>query len=67
MISGVLSVSLLVYSKVTIAAMLKSSKGRLGLLWCGAITQAGSFLGAVLTVILVNAVTIFTAFSQCGE
>ena len=48
------------YIKLAIALLLRH-EGRKALLWCGAVTQVGSFFGAVITFILINIVKVFTA------
>ena len=48
------------YIKLAIALLLRH-EGRKALLWCGAVTQVGSFFGAVITFILINIVKVFNA------
>ncbi|KAK7505374.1 hypothetical protein BaRGS_00003536 [Batillaria attramentaria] len=61
----VLVVFLLTYSKVSIATMFRE-EGRRALLWCGALTQVGSLVGAVVTFFLVNFYKLFQQANMCG-
>ncbi|CAH1779038.1 unnamed protein product [Owenia fusiformis] len=57
--------ALVSYSKVTIASMLRG-EGRQALIWCGAMTQIGSTLGAISGFTLVNIFSLFhSAPSSC--
>jgi len=58
--SMVLLTGIFSYIKLVIASILRD-EGRRALLWCGAVTQLGSFVGAVLTFCLVNLLHVFTA------
>ena len=53
------------YCKVTIAAILRD-EGRQALLWCGALTQAGSAVGALIMFVLVNVFNLFKSAPICG-
>ncbi|KAJ8303171.1 hypothetical protein KUTeg_019569 [Tegillarca granosa] len=52
------------FSKVTIAAIFRT-EGRKALLWCGAITQLGSAIGAIITYVLVNVLELFQSGPPC--
>ncbi|XP_055891900.1 solute carrier family 52, riboflavin transporter, member 3-B-like isoform X3 [Biomphalaria glabrata] len=63
-LSWTLLVFILTYSKVAIATVLRS-KGKRGLLWVGAASQAGSLTGAFITFLLVNVYKILTVGNPC--
>ena len=63
----VLLTGLFSYTKVTIASMLQAEGGRKALLWCGVFTQVGSFIGAIVTFILVNILQVFVAIYPCSS
>ncbi|RUS69857.1 hypothetical protein EGW08_022379 [Elysia chlorotica] len=54
----------MVYAKVSIAAVMRG-QGRLSLIWTGASTQMGSFLGAVLAYLMVNHLGFFRDSPWC--
>ncbi|KAK3764148.1 hypothetical protein RRG08_055944 [Elysia crispata] len=56
----------MVYTKVSIAAVMRS-QGRLSLIWTGASTQMGSFLGAALAYLMVNHLKFFRDAPWCEE
>ena len=57
-------VGLFTYVKVSVATLLRS-EGKRGLFWCGAVTQAGSAIGSVITFLLVTETTIFQGYYPC--
>jgi len=52
------------YAKVTIATIFRD-EGRRALVWCGAITQIGSSVGALIMFPLVNVYYVFTSNPPC--
>ncbi|XP_067651931.1 riboflavin transporter 2-like [Haliotis asinina] len=54
----------LTYTKVSIASLLRV-EGKRALLWCGAMTQVGSAIGALTMFLLVNLFKIFKQGSPC--
>ncbi|GFO39517.1 solute carrier family 52, riboflavin transporter, member 3 [Plakobranchus ocellatus] len=56
----------MVYTKVSIAAVMRS-QGRLSLIWTGASTQTGAFLGAVLAYVMVNHLGLFKDAPWCPD
>lgn len=56
----------MVYTKVSIAAVMRS-QGRLSLIWTGASTQTGSFVGAGLAYLMVNHLGFFKDTPWCGK
>ncbi|XP_013418036.1 riboflavin transporter 2 [Lingula anatina] len=65
-LAWVLMTAFFSYSKVMIAVLLRD-EGRKALLWCGAVTQGGSFIGAVVTFLLVNVAKLFKDAPQCPK
>ncbi|XP_033754573.1 solute carrier family 52, riboflavin transporter, member 3-B-like [Pecten maximus] len=63
-IAWVTFTALISYSKVSIATFFRK-EGKQALLWCGALTQVGSVIGALLTYLLVNVWTIFESAPAC--
>ncbi|XP_076449297.1 riboflavin transporter 2-like [Babylonia areolata] len=61
----VLVVFFLTYTKISIAAILRE-EGRRALLWCGAFTQIGSLVGALVTFVFVNVYGVFQQASLCA-
>lgn len=53
------------YVKLCAASILSRSGGATGLLWCGAVTQLGSLIGAVITFVLVNVLELFESKYAC--
>jgi len=54
------------FVRVSVAYLLHEGGGRHKLMWCGGITQAGSFCGAVVAFILVSCLGIFKSQSLCS-
>ena len=52
------------YAKVTIATIFRD-EGRRALVWCGAITQIGSSVGALIMFPLVNVYYVFASNPPC--
>ncbi|XP_076449296.1 riboflavin transporter 2-like [Babylonia areolata] len=61
----VLVVFFLTYTKISIAAILRE-EGRRALLWCGAFTQIGSLVGALVTFVVVNIYGVFQQADMCA-
>ena len=66
-LTWILSVGVLTYVKVSIAAILRRQKGKGGrnLFWFGVFTQIGSTVGSVAMFLLVNVYNLFTPFYPC--
>ncbi|XP_069112336.1 solute carrier family 52, riboflavin transporter, member 3-B-like isoform X2 [Argopecten irradians] len=64
-LAWVLFTALISFSKVSIATLFRK-EGKRALLWCGAMTQLGSVIGAIITYILVNVLTIFESAPPCA-
>jgi len=54
------------FVRVVVAVLLHEAGGRHKLLWCGGITQAGSFCGAVVAFVLVSGFRVFKSQSICS-
>ena len=54
------------FVRVSVAVLLHEGGGRHKLLWCGGVTQAGSFCGAMISFILVSCLQIFKSQSLCS-
>ncbi|XP_042217179.1 solute carrier family 52, riboflavin transporter, member 3-B-like [Homarus americanus] len=52
------------FVRVEIANQMREEGAR-ALFWCGAVTQAGSAVGAVTTFVLVNVYNLFTPYHPC--
>ena len=52
------------YAKVSIATVFRD-EGRRALVWCGAITQVGSSVGALIMFPLVNVYYVFVSNPPC--
>ena len=65
-ISSVVMATLFSYLRVTAAYILRREGGRRELFWCGGITQAGSFVGAILAFVLVQILHVFHSARFCG-
>ena len=52
------------FIKVTIATLFRVEGGK-ALLWCGAVTQLGSALGAAAMFVTVNMFSVFIKKSPC--
>ncbi|OWF37391.1 solute carrier family 52, riboflavin transporter, member 3-B-like [Mizuhopecten yessoensis] len=63
-LAWVLFTTLMTFSKVSIATLFRK-EGKKALLWCGAVTQVGSVIGALVTYQLVNVFTIFQSAPAC--
>lgn len=63
-VSWIILKALFTYIRVSAATLLRA-KGQKGLLWCGAITQVGSAMGAIVTFFVVNYTKTFEAFYPC--
>ncbi|KAK3894262.1 hypothetical protein Pcinc_001980 [Petrolisthes cinctipes] len=63
-IAWVLFTGIMTYVRVEIANQLREEGAR-ALFWCGAVTQAGSAVGAIVTFILVNVYYLFTPYYPC--
>ena len=55
---------MMTYVRVEIANQMRE-EGQQALFWCGAVTQIGSAVGAVVTFVLVNVYSFFTAYTPC--
>ena len=55
---------LLTFAKVTVATLFRY-EGRKALLWCGAVTQLGSAIGAAIMFVLVNIYKLFVQKYPC--
>ncbi|XP_064598813.1 solute carrier family 52, riboflavin transporter, member 3-B-like [Liolophura sinensis] len=64
-VSWVLTILSLSYAKVTIAAIFRI-EGKKALLWCGAATQIGSALGAIIMFVLINVSKVFQSAPMCS-
>ncbi|OXA39644.1 Riboflavin transporter 2 [Folsomia candida] len=53
--------------RLSVATLLFESNGKSGLLWCGAVTQGGSLIGAIISFALINNSPIFRPYLPCGE
>lgn len=62
--SWVIMGSLMTFSKVSIASVLRE-EGKTALLWCGVVTQLGSLIGAILSYVLVNVLSLFETAPVC--
>jgi hypothetical protein len=65
-LSFILAVGLLAYLRTVVAGRLRESGGESRLFWCGAVTQAGSFVGALVMFPLVNVYHLFQSSPPCG-
>lgn len=64
-ISSVIMAASYSFVRVSVASILRQSGGRRELLWCGGITQVGSFFGAFLTFLLVQVFHVFNGVKPC--
>ena len=55
------------YVKVAVATVCRDHGGRMLLLWCGGVTQIGSFVGAVISFVCVNVLELLEAAPTCPE
>ncbi|XP_068093969.1 riboflavin transporter 2-like [Hyperolius riggenbachi] len=65
-VSWVLFVGILSYVKVIIGVILRD-EGHSALVWCGAVVQLGSMLGALTMFPLVNIYSVFQSGDPCGH
>ncbi|MPC84754.1 Solute carrier family 52, riboflavin transporter, member 3 [Portunus trituberculatus] len=63
-LSWVLFTGLMSYVRVEIANQMRE-EGQSALFWCGAVTQVGSAIGAVVMFVLVNVYFFFTPYIPC--
>ena len=63
--SGLVTSMLCSYTIVTLGIRMKELRSRMGLIWFGAATQIGAFVGSSLMFILINVVEVFTAKAWC--
>ncbi|OXA39799.1 solute carrier family 52, riboflavin transporter, member 3-B [Folsomia candida] len=63
----IIVIALFTYVRLSVATLLFESNGKSGLLWCGAVTQGGSLIGAIISFALINNSPIFRPFLPCGE
>ena len=49
------------FVRVSVASILRVEGSRRALLWCGIVTQLGSFCGAIVTFVLVSILHIFNS------
>jgi len=54
------------FVRVSVALLLHEGGGRHKLMWCGGITQAGSFCGAAIAFFLVSCLQIFNSQQLCS-
>jgi len=59
--TGVLLTGVFSFVKLAIAMVFREEKSKKGLLWCGILTQVGSFVGAGFAFLLVNVAKVFEA------
>jgi len=52
---------------VSVSSVLRREGGRSQLLYCGVVTQLGSFCGALVSFILVAVVKVFHSASPCAQ
>lgn len=65
-VSAVVMDASLAFVRVSVAVLLHEDGGRRKLLWCGGITQTGSFCGALVAFVLVSCFEIFKSQSLCS-
>jgi len=53
------------YVKVINASILSEHGGAKALLWCGIVTQIGSFVGAIVTFIVINVLHLLQSEPGC--
>lgn len=63
-LSQILAMGLITYSKVSIANVCRG-EGRRALMWFGVVTQIGSLLGALVTFLLINVFQLFHSAPPC--
>jgi len=55
------------FVRVSVSSVLRREGGRKHLLYCGAVTQLGSFCGALVAFILVNVVEVFRCCERASD
>jgi len=55
------------FVRVSVSSVLRREGGRPQLLYCGVVTQLGSFCGALVSFILVAVVKVFQRSSHCAH
>lgn len=58
-------VGLISYIKLCITTVFRYQGGA-SLVWVGAVSQAGSFIGAIVTFAIVNYTGVFVSYDPCG-
>lgn len=58
-------VGLISYIKLCITTVFRYQGGA-SLVWVGAVSQAGSFIGAIVTFAIVNYTGVFVSYDTCG-
>ena len=66
-VTSVVIISLFSFVRVSVSSVLHREGGRSQLLYCGVVTQLGSFCGALITFILVAVVEVFHELSPCAN
>ena len=64
-VTAVLLTGLFSYTKVSIASLLRQDGGRNALIWCGGVTQVGSFVGAIVIFLFVSILKVFESMPPC--
>ncbi|KAK7076373.1 hypothetical protein SK128_018806 [Halocaridina rubra] len=64
-IAWVAFTGVMTYVRVEIANQMRE-EGAHALFWCGAVTQIGSAVGAVVGFLLVNVFTLFAYYDPCA-
>lgn len=63
-LAWILFTGVMTYVRVEIANQMREESAR-ALFWCGAVTQAGSAVGAITTFVLINVYNLFTPYYPC--
>ncbi len=63
--SWIVLVALFTYVRVSVATILRN-KGQSGLLWCGAVSQCGSTIGAIAAFVVLNYTSVFKQYYPCS-
>jgi len=66
-VSAVIMDALFAFVRVSVAVILHEGGGRHKLLWCGGVTQAGSFAGALIAFLLVSFFGVFHSGDVCSS
>ncbi|XP_076355043.1 solute carrier family 52, riboflavin transporter, member 3-B-like [Tachypleus tridentatus] len=64
--SWILLVGIFSYTKASITNLMRE-EGHRALFWCGAVTQAGSAVGALMMFLFVNVGNFFHSFDACSQ